>query len=52
MSKNTETVNVLLEKSSKCEKSEDAMRFSQAALNCSHAIQVLLFVEKDSKESK
>lgn len=41
MDKNREKVNELIEKSSKTEKSEDAMRFSQAALNCAHALQVL-----------
>jgi hypothetical protein len=36
-----EPVSELLKKATECEKSEDAMRFSQAALNCSHALQVL-----------
>lgn len=45
MDLNEKTVNILLNKANKCEKSEDAIRFSQAALNSSHAIQVLLEIE-------
>ncbi len=43
-------VSDLIKKASESEKSEDAMRFSQAALNCSHAMQVLQIVEVSSKE--
>ena len=41
MDTNEEKINELIEKAAKSEKSEDAMRFSQSALNCSHAMQVL-----------
>lgn len=41
MNQNEKLVNALLQKSANCEKSEDAIRFSQAALNCSHTMQVL-----------
>ncbi|MCD6435269.1 MAG: hypothetical protein J7L15_02610 [Clostridiales bacterium] len=50
MEKNENTVIKLLDKSIKCEKSEDAIRFSQAALNCSHALQVLEATKKIQKE--
>jgi hypothetical protein len=49
MKENEKKVEELLKKAAVCEKSEDAMRFSQAALNCSHAIQVLSCVN-DRKE--
>ena len=39
-------VNELVKKASQAEKSEDAIRFSQAALNVAHARQVLKQVEK------
>lgn len=41
MSAHEEKIFNLLKKASESEKSEDAMRFSQSALNCSHALQVL-----------
>lgn len=44
METNKETVKTLLKKATECQKSEDAMRFSQAALNCSHALQVLSLI--------
>ena len=49
MEKNKETVTELLKKASESSKSEDAMRFSQAALNCSHALQVLTMVKDTSQ---
>jgi len=45
MNENEEKVNVLLKKASESEKSEDAMRYSQAALNACHAMQVLKIVK-------
>ena len=50
--KKPEEVEALLKKAASCEKSEDSMRFSQAALNCSHTRQVLLQIEINSKETE
>lgn len=50
MDTNEKKVEDLIEKASKSEKSEDAMRFSQSALNCSHAMQVLQIVKNKDKE--
>ena len=47
MDTNEKRVNDLIKKSAESEKSEDAMRFSQSALNCSHAIQVLQIIKKE-----
>ncbi|KKM93492.1 hypothetical protein LCGC14_1207910 [marine sediment metagenome] len=41
METNEDKVIKLIGKASGSEKSEDAMRFSQSALNCAHAMQVL-----------
>lgn len=40
-------VEDLVAKAAKAEKSEDAMRYSQAALNAAHAGEVLLITGKD-----
>jgi len=45
-------VDVLLRKAAKVEKSEDAMRFSQAALNAAHTLQVLSLTELNKIELK
>lgn len=50
MDENKETASVLLKKASECEKSEDAMKFSQAALNCSHCLQVMAQVKDVSQK--
>jgi hypothetical protein len=52
MNENEKTVEKLLKKSVECEKSEDAMRFSQSALNCSHAMQVLSQTESSKKQAR
>lgn len=46
------TVKELVSKAGKCEKSEDAMRFSQAALNCCHALQVLNMIKPEKQEGE
>lgn len=46
MEKAQEHVKELIEKASKAEKSEDAMRFSQAACNAGNAIAVLENMKK------
>jgi hypothetical protein len=46
-----EQIKKLLKKAIECEKSDDALRFSQAALNCSHVVEKLLyFKDKEKKE--
>lgn len=40
MSKLDERVNTMIEKASKAEKSDDALRFSQAACNAANALRV------------
>lgn len=40
-------VKTLVSKASQADKSEDAMRFSQAALNAAHAAQVLELVKAE-----
>ena len=52
MEKRTEDVNILIRKAGEAETSEDAMRFSQAAVNSSHAIQVLQVIEADEKDQE
>lgn len=42
-------IEKLVDKAAGAERSEDAMRFSQAALNAAHAAQVLATVEADHK---
>ena len=53
MTKNEEKVGELIKKASSAEKADEAMKFGQAALNCSHALQVLsiLKAEKNQKSS-
>lgn len=41
MSDKTKEVESLIDKAAKAEKSEDAIRFSQAALNAAHAMAML-----------
>ena len=50
MDGNVEKVNDLIKKASATEKSEDAMRFSQSALNCVHAIQVLQIIKTEKTD--
>jgi len=50
MDTNEQKVNELIKKASESEKSEDAMRFSQSALNCSHAIQVLQIIRMEKNK--
>jgi hypothetical protein len=40
------TVNILLEKASKTDKSDDALKFSQAALNAAHTKHALVRTDK------
>jgi hypothetical protein len=42
-------VEALVEKAVKAEKSDDAMRLSQAALNAAHVAQVLDAIKRDKK---
>lgn len=51
MDTNEKKVDELIKKASSSEKSEDAMRFSQSALNCSHAMQVLQVTKDESKKT-
>lgn len=46
MNKTHEFVEKLIEKGSKAEKSEDAMRFAQAACNAANAVAVLDNIKK------
>ncbi len=48
MENNEKLVKKLLSKAANAEKSDDAMRFSQSALNCSHAMQVLKNVKSEN----
>lgn len=43
---NIERVKELIVKAAKAERSEDAMRFSQAACNCSGALSAVAILEK------
>lgn len=45
MKTSDESVNTLLRKAANSEKSEDSMRYSQAALNCAHALQVMAQIQ-------
>ena len=45
-----ESVTELLKKAVTCDKSEDAMRFAQSALNAAHALQVVQIVEQTEKD--
>ncbi len=48
MAKDRETeIELLIEKAAKAEKSEDAMRFSQAAVNAANALCALKVVQKE-----
>lgn len=42
-------VEQLIEKAADAEKSEDAQRFGQAALNAAHALQVMAMIEAAKK---
>jgi hypothetical protein len=44
-------VNVLIEKAAKAGKSEDALRFSQAALNTAHVLQVAALLAGKNPEN-
>lgn len=46
MSEKTQQVEALIDKAAAAEKSEDAIRFSQAALNAAHTMQVLAETKK------
>jgi hypothetical protein len=45
--KEEDNVIGMIEQAGKASKSEDALRFSQAALNTAHALQVLARIESD-----
>ncbi len=51
LSKHEQTVAELTKKAKVAEKSEDAMRFSQSALNCAHAFQVIAFIQKEAEKT-
>lgn len=45
----SEMVHTLIQKAAEAEKSEDAMRFSQAACNAANALAVLDNIQRNSK---
>jgi hypothetical protein len=47
MTDKTNEVESMIDKAAKAEKSEDALRFSQAALNAANAMSTLAFVAAD-----
>ncbi len=49
MSDETKNIEELVRKAAEAEKSEDAMRYSQAACNAANAIAVLTNIERESK---
>lgn len=49
MSDIAKRVGELVDKAAEANKSDDAVRFAQAALNAAHASQVLSIIERDKK---